>query len=137
MFSKATEYALRATIYLAQNSSEDKKIGIRSIAIAINSPESFTAKILQLLTKNNKIIRSSPGPNGGFYITEKAKKMPARFILRTMGEEEILEKCVLGLKQCSEEKQCPMHSQYKYIKQQLKELFESKTIQELADELKN
>ncbi len=57
MFSKATEYALRATIYLAQNSSEDKKIGIRSIAIAINSPESFTAKILQLLTKNNKIIR--------------------------------------------------------------------------------
>lgn len=137
MFSKATEYALRATIYLAQNSSEDKKIGIRSIAIAINSPESFTAKILQLLTKNNKIIRSSPGPNGGFYITEKAKKMPARFILRTMGEEEILEKCVLGLKQCSEEKPCPMHSQYKYIKQQLKELFESKTIQELADELKN
>jgi DNA-binding IscR family transcriptional regulator len=31
MFSKATEYALRATIYIAQNSSEEKKIGIRAM----------------------------------------------------------------------------------------------------------
>lgn len=28
MFSKTTEYALRATIYLAKKSSPDKKIGI-------------------------------------------------------------------------------------------------------------
>ncbi|MBN8676528.1 MAG: Rrf2 family transcriptional regulator [Chitinophagales bacterium] len=136
MFSKATEYALRATIYIAQNSSEERKVGIQAIAEAIDSPQSFTAKILQLLTRDNKIIRSVPGPHGGFYITEKAKKLPARFILKAMGEEEALEKCVLGLNQCSEKSPCPMHSRYKFIKQQLKELFESKTIQDLADELK-
>ncbi len=136
MFSKATEYALRATIYIAQNSSEERKVGIQAIAEAIDSPQSFTAKILQLLTRDNRIIRSVPGPHGGFYITEKAKKLPARFILKAMGEEEALEKCVLGLNQCSEKSPCPMHSRYKFIKQQLKELFESKTIQDLADELK-
>ena len=136
MFSKATEYALRAIIYIAQNSSEDRKVGIQAIAKAIDSPQSFTAKILQLLTRNNKIIRSVPGPHGGFYITEKAKKLPARFILKVMGEEEALKKCVLGLKLCSEKNPCPMHSQYKLIKQQLKVLFDSKTIQDLADELK-
>ena len=136
MFSKATEYALRATIYIAQNSSEERKVGIQAIAEAIDSPQSFTAKILQLLTRDNKIIRSVPGPHGGFYITEKAKTLPARFILKAMGEEEALEKCVLGLNQCSEKSPCPMHSRYKFIKQQLKELFESKTIQDLADELK-
>ncbi len=136
MFSKATEYALRAIIYIAQNSSEERKVGIQAIAEAIDSPQSFTAKILQLLTRDNKIIRSVPGPHGGFYITEKAKKLPARFILKAMGEEEALEKCVLGLNQCSEKSPCPMHSRYKFIKQQLKELFESKTIQDLADELK-
>lgn len=137
MFSKATEYALRATIYIAQNSSVERKIGIQAIAKAIDSPQSFTAKILQLLAKNNKIIRSASGPHGGFYITEKAKKLPARFILKAMGEEEALEKCVLGLNKCSEKSPCPMHTQYKFIKQRLKELFESKTIQDLADELKN
>lgn len=136
MFSKATEYALRATIYIAQKSSEKKKIGIAEIAKGINSPKSFTAKILQLLTAGNKIVSSVRGPNGGFYITEKAKKLPIRVILETMEEDGVLDKCVLGLKQCSELKPCPMHSQYKTIKLQLKELFEAKTIQNLADELK-
>lgn len=135
MFSKTTEYALRAVIYIAQKSSEEKKLGIPEIAKAIDSPKSFTAKILQQLTSGNKIVSSARGPNGGFYITEKSKKMPVRFVLSAMGEDEVLEKCVLGLKQCSEIKPCPMHSQYKLIKPQLIKLFETKTIQNLADEI--
>jgi DNA-binding IscR family transcriptional regulator len=46
-----------------------------------------------------------------------------------------LEKCVLGIKQCSEEKPCPMHSGYRSIKKDLIKLFETKTIQDLATEL--
>ena len=135
MFSKATEYALRATIYIAQKGSKENKIGLPELAKGINSPKSFTAKILQLLTADNKIISSTRGPNGGFYMTEKAKKLPVRAILEAMNEDEVLEKCALGLKRCSEVNPCPMHHQYKIIKKQLKELFETKTIQNLADEL--
>ena len=133
MFSKATEYALRATIYIARNSTEEKKLGIEEISKAINSPKSFTAKILQVLTKNNRIISSVRGPNGGFYMTDKAKKTPVRYILKVMGEDEMLGKCVLGLKKCSEVSPCPMHHQYKTIKKQLIHLFESKTIQQLSE----
>ena len=115
MFSKATEYALRATIYIAQKSAEDNKLGIDEIAIAIDSPKSFTAKILQSLTKDNKIISSTRGPNGGFFISDKARKLPAKCILEAMGEEDLLEKCVMGLKQCDEAQPCPMHAQYKGI----------------------
>jgi Rrf2 family transcriptional regulator, iron-sulfur cluster assembly transcription factor len=136
MFSKATEYALRATIYIANKSSPEQKTGIEEIAIAIGSPQSFTAKILQSLTKDNKIIHSVRGPNGGFYLTEKQKKLPVRSILLAMGEDEVLEKCVLGLKRCSEVQPCPLHEQYKSIKQQLIKLFVSKTIQQLADDMK-
>ena len=136
MFSKATEYALRATIYIAKKSTDDKKISIAEIAAAIDSPQSFTAKILQMLTKDNIVVSSVRGPNGGFYLTEKVKKLPVRSILQAMGEDEVLEKCVLGLKRCSEVTPCPMHFQYKTIKQQLIKLFTSKTIQELADEIK-
>ncbi|MDP1762686.1 MAG: Rrf2 family transcriptional regulator [Sediminibacterium sp.] len=136
MFSKATEYALRATIYLAQKSSVHKKISIEEIARSIDSPRPFTAKILQALSKDNMVISSVRGPNGGFYITEKTKKLSARIILQAMGEEERLEKCVLGLKQCSEIQPCPMHAQYKTIRKQIKELFVAKTIQQLAAEIK-
>ena len=136
MFSKATEYALRATIFIAQKSSINNKLSIDEISKAIDSPPSFTAKILQNLTKNNQVISSVRGPNGGFYLTDEAKKMPARLILVAMGESEILEKCVMGLKLCSETQPCPMHEQYKSIKQQLINLFITKSIQQLADEIK-
>jgi Rrf2 family transcriptional regulator, iron-sulfur cluster assembly transcription factor len=135
MFSKSTEYALRAVIYIARESSIDKKLGIAEIAASIDSPRSFTAKILQLLTADNKIISSVRGPNGGFYIAENAKKLPVRSILKAMGEDEMLGQCVLGLKKCSDVKPCPMHMQYKIIKEKLIALFENKTIGDLAAEM--
>jgi len=136
MFSKATEYALRAVIFIAQNSSEEKKLGINEIAKGIASPVPFTAKIMQKLTVQNQIISSVRGPGGGFFITEEARELPVRAILNVMGEGILLEKCVLGLSQCSDTKPCPLHSKYKFIKRELIQLFETKTIQNLADELK-
>lgn len=136
MFSKTTEYALRAAIYIAQKSSENNKIGIKEIATAIDSPQSFTAKILQLLTKDGKVISSVPGPNGGFYMTEAAKQLPVYAILCATGEDITLNKCVLGLAQCSENKPCPMHSRYKVIKRDLLHLFSTETIGKLAEDAK-
>ena len=126
MFSQATEYALRATIYIAQKSSEENKLGIEEIAKAIDSPKSFTAKIMQSLTKDNQVVRSVRGPNGGFYQTDKERKLSLR---------EMLDKCVLGLKKCSEVNPCPMHFQYKPIKKEMMTMFVEKTIQQLADEM--
>ena len=137
MFSKATEYALRATIYIAQKGSEEKKIGIKEIAKAIDSPLSFTAKIMQSLTGLNAVVCSVRGPKGGFYLTDNEKALPTRAILKAMGEDEMLSQCVLGLKKCSEINPCPMHFQYQPIKQELISLFANKTIQQLADEMYN
>jgi len=134
MFSKTCEYALRATIYIAQKSSGDKKIGIAEIAKAIDSPQHFTAKILQYLTGYN-VISSIKGPNGGFFITDKQKQLSVRTVLQALDEDSVLQKCVLGLNECSENKPCPMHAQYKIIKQQLVQLFESKTIRDLATDI--
>ena len=136
MFSKSTEYALRATLYIAQKGSEEKKIGIGEVSKAIGSPQSFTAKILQFLTKDNKVISSVSGPHGGFFMTNKAKNLPVRAILEAMGEDELLDKCVMGLAKCSEKNPCPLHSKYKIIKEQLNELFETETILQLANNIK-
>jgi Rrf2 family protein len=135
MFSKSTEYALRAVIYIAQKGSEGHKLGLEEIARAIDSPVSFTAKILQQLTRDNKVVSSVRGPNGGFFITGTTKKQPVKIVLEAMQEDHVLEKCVLGLAQCSETKPCPMHAEYKKIRQQLVSLFSRKTIQRLAEEI--
>lgn len=135
MFSKATEYALRAVIFIAQKSSEEKKLSLSEIAEAIDSPQSFTAKILQLLTKNSRVVSSVRGPHGGFFMYDKAKQLPVRAILEAMEEDEVLEKCVLGLAKCNEATPCPMHFGYKSIKAQLIQLFESNSIQYMADHI--
>jgi Rrf2 family protein len=134
MFSKACEYGLRATIYIAQKTSEEKKLGIEEIAKAIDSPMHFTGKILQSLTRA-QVVSSIKGPNGGFYITSKQRQFPLIAVLGAFDEDTVLKKCVLGLKECSEAKPCPMHRQYKLIKQQLIRLFESKVIDDLSSDL--
>lgn len=134
MFSKTTEYAIRATIYIAQKSSIDCKLGIDEISKAIDSPKSFTAKILQILTKDDRIISSARGPNGGFYITEEAKLLPVWSVLTVTGENETLEKCLLGLRKCSGDNPCPMHEGYKSLKAQLILLFETMTIKKMAED---
>lgn len=132
MFSKTTEYALRATIYIAKHGSEDNKLGIDEIAKAIDSPKPFTAKILQLLTKD-KVLHSTRGPNGGFYITAKSKKLPVSSVLKALNDESILKKCVIGLRHCTQKNPCPMHAEFKEIKERLNNLFEKKTIESLVD----
>ncbi len=137
MFSKSTEYALRAIIYLAQKSSVEHKIGITELAQAIDSPKSFTAKILQNLTRGNNLINSVTGPTGGFYLTDQAKKKSLLNVLTLLEDEGIITGCILGLKECSEKNPCPMHSEYKQIKPQLLDMLDQKTIAELASEMKD
>lgn len=137
MFSKSTEYALRAILYLAQKSSVELKIGITELSAAIDSPKSFTAKILQKLTKDNLLISSVTGPSGGFYLTDEAKKKSLLHVLTLLEDEGIITGCILGLKECSEINPCPMHSEYKKIKPQLLAMLDHKTIAELASEMRD
>lgn len=135
MFSKSTEYALRAVIYISKFSNADSKVGLEEISNAIDSPASFTAKILQKITKNSDLVGSVTGPKGGFYMTDKAKKMSLIEVLNILNEEEIIDKCILGLEECSETNPCPLHAQYKQIKPKIIEMFRSKSLQDLVDEV--
>ncbi|HOZ86061.1 MAG TPA: Rrf2 family transcriptional regulator [Niabella sp.] len=134
MFSKSTEYALRATIYIARWASIENKVSLQTVANGIGAPQSFTAKILQQLTnKKTGIVSSVSGPTGGFYITEKSKKLPIIKILEVMEEIDTIMGCILGFPNCSDENPCSMHRSYKSIKIDIFELFQERTIEDLAN----
>lgn len=137
MFSKSTEYALRALIYLAQNSSIDHKIGIMELSEAIDSPKYFTAKLLQPLTQGNKLISSLSGPTGGFYLSKEAKSTSVLEVLEHLEKEQIIAGCILGLSECSELNPCPMHADYKRIRSQMLKMLGTKSLEALAEEMKN
>lgn len=115
MFSKTCEYAIRAVIYLARNAEHSKKAGIKEIATAIGAPEFFTGKILLLLSRKT-LIRSVKGPGGGFYMDELQLNKNLADIVEAVDGDQLFKGCGLGLKECSEITPCPVHHQFKNIR---------------------
>jgi Rrf2 family protein len=109
-------------------------LGVEAIAAGIDAPRSFTAKILQQLNRG-QVISSAKGPQGGFYISPELQQQPVWNVLVAMQESERLTNCVMGLNQCSDHRPCPMHRQYKLIKQQLVDLFKQRKIIDIASEM--
>lgn len=136
MFSKACEYAIRATIFIAGQSLLRQKVGQKQIAAAIDSPEAFTAKTLQKLTRNG-VISSDKGPTGGFYMAAtQLDKVCLRDIVLAVDGDGIFSNCGLGLQKCNDKKPCPLHYQFKEIREGLQQVMENTSLQTLAQQLK-
>ncbi len=137
MFSKSCEYAIKATIFIAEQSLKANKVGLKAIAKSIESPEAFTAKTLQKLRRDH-VISSDKGPNGGFYLnSEQLANMCLKDIVAAIDGSDIFRACGLGLKDCSDKKPCPVHFQFKSIRDELKRMLETTNIKDLAKELKD
>jgi len=134
MITNASKYAIRAAIYLAENASVDNKLGSKEVAKNVNLPQYFIAKILQQLAKGG-IINSVKGPQGGFYLDEEKLQKPVLDIIHHIDEEEVFTGCFIGLKQCSDDKPCPVHHVVAPFKQQiLTEL--NKTVAQFTKDVK-
>ena len=138
MFSKACEYGIRASICIAKKSSFDKsKISLKDVAIFIDSPEAYTSKILQKLVRYG-LINSDKGPNGGFSMDKlKLDFVTLSMVVTAIDGNDIYTVCGLGLRECNEEKPCPVHSEFKVIRAKLKNMLEQTTIHSLAKSLED
>lgn len=137
MLSNTSRYAIRALIYLAINTTEKSKIGIKKIARDLDIPSPFLGKILQTLTKQ-KIMASTKGPNGGFGINETTLKVNLMEIIKIIDGDDLFDRCLVTNKSCSELEgdQCTLHEHYEGIRNSIKEMFSSHTILSLAEEFK-
>ena len=137
MFSKTCEYGIRAAIFIASESYQNNRVRLRDIAEKIDSPEAFTAKILQILSKNN-IIHSIKGVGGGFEIPkENMSQIKLSQIVTALDGNRVFTGCGLGLKQCSEDHPCPVHDKFKSIRNELAFMLENTNLEELAIGIKS
>ena len=136
MFSKTCEYAIRATIFIAQKTKEGERIGIKEIAKGIDSPEHFIAKILQDLSRKG-IVQSAKGPNGGFYLDKISMKRSIADVVKAIDGDKVFLGCGLGLKQCSEAEPCPIHHEFKRIRKQLFGMLEKAKVGAFTDALEH
>lgn len=131
MFSKTCAYALKIMIFLAAKDRRKDRVGVTSIAEGIGSPRAFTAKVLQQLSKS-KLIRSVPGPGGGYYLPEGVDYNLST-IMAAINEDHVLTACVLGFEECSSDHPCAVHHQFVAAREQLKTTFDHITISKLSE----
>ena len=132
MLSLTCKTAIKAVIYLASKFESGEKAGIKEIAEFIDGSEHTVGKMLQTLVKGS-IINSAKGPNGGFYITAKQKSQPIINVINAIDGKEVFDQCGLGLSKCSATHPCPMHDDYKEIRDQFKAMCRQKRISDLCE----
>ena len=131
MFSKSCKYGIRAVLYLAVHSTNEKRLGVTEIASELDVPKHFLAKILQQLAKEN-LISSTKGPTGGFFLNAKNRKSKLKEVVEILDGPELFTHCILGLKECSSEKPCPLHFQAFGMREVLNYELKFQTIEEVA-----
>jgi len=137
MFSKACEYGIKAAIFIAVNSSENRLVSPKEISEEIDSPQAFTAKILQALVRNHVVI-SVRGAHGGFKIDkDKIATTKLSQIVSAIDGDTIYKGCGLGLHTCDENHPCPVHDRFKIVREELRDMLESTSLKQLVLDIKS
>jgi Rrf2 family protein len=131
MWKKPTEYAIRALVYIALQNKKGLRPGFREIAGMTGTPEQFTAKILQQLTKAS-VIKSAKGRNGGFYFSDPDKELFLIDVLRVTEGDDFMTNCGFGFETCNSENPCPLHDNYLKIREAYDNMARKESIQSMT-----
>ena len=132
MLSLTCKTAIKAVIYLASKFESGEKTGIKEIAEFMDASEHTVAKMLQTLVKED-IINSFKGPTGGFFITLNQKNKPILYIIEAIDGKEVFKQCGLGLSKCSATHPCPIHDDYKTVRDLFEKLCRENKVADLLE----
>lgn len=133
IYSRSTEYAIRALIPLSQ-APDGKYMMVKTIAAQEDIPTHFLAKILQQLARKG-LLRSSKGPMGGFALRMPAAEIRLLDIVEALDGVSTPHLCIGGYNNCPKGQECAMHESWTELHGQIMEFLERKTIADLAKAL--
>jgi len=132
MLSITCSTAIKAVIYLAAELNPGDRASVIQIAEALDASEHTVGKLLQVLVKA-AVICSAKGPTGGFYVTARQKAQPIIQVIYAIDGRDVFDRCGLGLSKCSGSHPCPIHEQYKSIRDDFKALCQRGRISDLCE----
>lgn len=131
IYSKSAEYAIQAMIYLAEQNDGELSM-VSTIAEEYDIPRHFLAKLVQTLTRHH-LIKSYRGRKGGVKLARPAESITLLQVVNAIeGPPAEFDMCVIGLDVCSDAACCPLHNQWKHIKEEVRAALDHQNLQELA-----
>ncbi len=128
MISKTAEYALRAAACMG--SHPDRPVSADALAKQTKVPRRYLTRVLQDLCAAG-LVRSRPGPGGGYELLHPADKLTILDIINTVEPIERIKKCPLGLKDHTT--LCPLHAELDRAYAATEKAFAGVTIQQLLN----
>jgi Rrf2 family protein len=106
--TRATDYAVRVTIYLATVPISERVHG-PALARAIDAPESFVSKVLQHLVQAG-LVTSQRGMRGGFQLGRRAAEISLLEVVEAIEGPTQLNLCIPQGPNCDRKEWCGAHS---------------------------
>jgi Rrf2 family iron-sulfur cluster assembly transcriptional regulator len=131
--TRSGEYGLRGLLFLARRPSEGFVL-VSEISKYQRIPETFLAKIFQRLSKAG-LLRSSRGSKGGFSLGKPAGSITMREVIEAIDGPIALNRCLRREGECDEEELCPIYPVWSKAQQQLLEILDSTTVEDLARQM--
>ena len=135
LLPKTSIYALRAVLYMTSTGKKHKFVPLKRISEDLNISFHFLTKIFQILSRNG-LMMSYRGPNGGVALAKPSSEIPLIEIITALEGTEFFEGCILALPRCGDEAPCPLHDYWRKMREELKDMFEQTSVDELGKKLK-
>jgi Rrf2 family protein len=130
MISQTVEYALRAMVYLADQSPSPRTTG--QIARATKVPTAYLSKVLQSLNRAG-LVHSQRGLHGGISLTRKPADVTILEVVNGVDPIERIQTCPLGLKAHGVHL-CPLHRRLDNALALVEDAFAETTLAEVLAE---
>ena len=127
LLSDASEYALRAVVWMAQRPDQPQKV--RELAEGTHAAPGYLVKVLQALTKAG-ILSAQRGSRGGSHPERAPARLTVLEIINAIDPIERILTCPLGLKSHGKHL-CPMHKKIDDALAKIEAGFGSTTIKDL------
>ncbi len=134
MISNKCKYAIKALTYIAKHEDENKSVMTSDIARDEDIPRKFLEIILRDL-RNNRILESRRGKDGGFRLLRSAESINLTEVMRIMDGPIAMLPCVSlnYYRSCDgcEEKVCEIKSVFEQVRDKTLNVLNNKSIKSL------
>lgn len=130
VITRATEYAVRTVIFLAQQPKDDIVLK-KDICRTQEVTPAFLTKILQPLIKAG-IVSSQRGVGGGFLLAKDPSEITMLDILQAEEGKLKLNHCLVDSTVCSRDAYCSAHEVWDEAQRQMAKVLQDKSIADLV-----
>ncbi len=129
LFSRSVKYGMKSLPYMEVAPEGDYKTA-KEVAEKTDAPPDFLGKIFQKLAKDG-LLQSRRGRGGGFCLSRPGDEISLLEVVKKIDGEDMFDRCLFDLKKCGSGGKCPIHEDWRPIRDNIVEMLEETTVSDL------